>query len=122
MNPLKKSAIRNLFKPLHPVDSQFDVDFIVTVTYNVESSTHCGYCSGIEERDIKRSEKQATRRYYFATSIDAIDIDSETMEIDLDSKKMWSAYAIPRKYCDSGSGYCGCGTDYTIIRAVMSEA
>ena len=97
---------------------------MLKVTFRVDYSTHCGYCSdptNVESTILKRKKFLVNfphkDNFQNVTSIKSNSLDPSHQDI----WKFARSNCEKREPCQIGSGYCNCGTTYKVKKLKIIE-
>ena len=91
-------------------------DYELIVVYTKETEEHDGYCS--DPYDEETNVEIITYSYPLLKHFKKTDFNDDN-SIDNDNGKLNSFYRKDREACYRGSGYCGMGTTYNILKAYI---
>ena len=91
-------------------------DYELIIAYTVESEDHDGYCSCPYDEETK--VEIITYSYPLLKHFKKTDFNDDN-SIDNDNGKLNAFYSKDREACYRGSGYCGMGTTYNILKAYI---
>jgi len=94
-------------------------DISISLEYRCITHEHDGYCS--DPGEITEVEKVITEIYSLPKYFKKGDLiyDNKITMIANNNEKLLYLFAKNQECCKIGSGYCGCETTYTLLRAII---
>lgn len=90
----------------------------IVITYDAVTTEHDGYCSDPYDEEIITNKIKL--KYPLSKTFTDDDYDPIIKKVNLNNPKL-SVYVKESDGCDLGSGYCGLGTTYTIVKAKIID-